>query len=410
MRPRGTIRGVVRPDPVPPEPCAHGGQFFEAVGEEFDDLGRRADVVNADVLDAWFDPAPGVVAALREHLPWLLRTSPPTRSEGLARVIARVRGVPVEHVLAAGGSSELIFLALPRWVPRGGRALLLDPTYGEYAHLLGRVVGAEVERFPLERAAGYRPDPARLAATVAARRPDLLVVVNPNSPTGVALTRADLEQVLAALPPTSKAWVDETYVEYAGPGTTLEGFAAASRNVVVAKSMSKVYALSGVRVAYAVGPRALLDPLRAHVPPWAVGLLAQVAAVRALEDPAWYAARWAETHALRADLAAGLAALGLDPVPGVANFVLAHLPPDGPTAATVAARALARRVFLRDCADLGAVLGDRALRVAVKDAATNRVVLAAVAAALRDDDGPLRRPGPGGPPRGVAGRPDGAGG
>lgn len=379
----------MRPDdprptpPAAPEACAHGGAFFEALGEEFDDLGRRGDIVNADVLDAWFDPAPGVVAALHEHLPWLLRTSPPTRSEGLVRVIARARGVPEAHVLAAGGSSELIFLALPRFVSRGAKALLLDPTYGEYAHLLGKVIGARVERFPLSRAAGWRPDADALAAAVRASRPELLVIVNPNSPTGVHLPRAGLEAVLAALPPGAKAWVDETYVDYAGPGASLEAFAAASDRVVVVKSMSKVYALSGVRAAYAVGPRALLDPLRTFVPPWAVGLLAQVAAVRALEDPAWYAARWAETHALRARLAADLRALGLDVVEGCTNFLLAHLPASGPTAAVLVARCMAGGVYLRDCGDLGATMGDRTVRTAVKDAATNARIVAAIAAALR---------------------------
>ena len=375
----------LRPPPAPtpaPEACAHGGAFFEALGEEFDDLGRRGGIVNADVLDAWFDPAPGVVEALRAHLPWLLRTSPPTRSEGLVRVIGRTRGVPPEHVLAAGGSSELIYLALPRWVARGTKALLLDPTYGEYAHVLSRVLGARVERFPLARQDAWRPDPESLAAAVRASRPDLLVIVNPNSPTGVHLPRAGLEAALAALPATSKAWVDETYVEYAGPGASLEAFAAASANVVVAKSMSKVYALSGVRAAYAVGPRALLDPLRAFVPPWAVGLLAQVAAVRALEDPAYYAARWAETHGLRARLAADLRALGLDVVEGCTNFLLAHLPPSAPTAAALVARCRAVGVYLRDCVDLGATMGDRAVRTAVKDAATNARIVAAVAAAL----------------------------
>ena len=65
---------------VPFEPqanCYHGGAFFEAIGDQFDDLSRRDQVINGDVLDAWFDPSPKVLDALHEHLPWLLRTSPP---------------------------------------------------------------------------------------------------------------------------------------------------------------------------------------------------------------------------------------------------------------------------------------------------------------------------------------------
>src|SRR5213593_353028 len=64
------------------ETCYHGGAFFEAIGSDFDQLGKRHQIINADVLDAWFDPSPRVTAALTEHLPWLIRTSPPTHSDG----------------------------------------------------------------------------------------------------------------------------------------------------------------------------------------------------------------------------------------------------------------------------------------------------------------------------------------
>ena len=60
-----------------PAPCYHGGAFFEAIGPSFDGLERSREIINADVLDAWFPPAPSALAALREHLPWLARTSPP---------------------------------------------------------------------------------------------------------------------------------------------------------------------------------------------------------------------------------------------------------------------------------------------------------------------------------------------
>jgi hypothetical protein len=57
-------------DPTPGQvSCYHGGAFFEAIGTRFEDLGRRHQIINADVLDAWFDPAPRVIDALGEHLP-----------------------------------------------------------------------------------------------------------------------------------------------------------------------------------------------------------------------------------------------------------------------------------------------------------------------------------------------------
>ena len=78
-----------------PSPCYHGGKFFEAVGDEFQNLAQLDTVIAADVLDAWFPPSPKAVAALQKNLPQLLRTSPPTGCEGLVRTIARVRGVGV---------------------------------------------------------------------------------------------------------------------------------------------------------------------------------------------------------------------------------------------------------------------------------------------------------------------------
>lgn len=365
-----------------PAPCFHGGTFFEAIGPRFDALDRRHEVINADVLDAWFPPSPRVLSALEAHLSWLCRTSPPNAAQGLADVISGTRGVPAANVLPGAGSSDLIFLALTRWLTRRSRALILDPTYSEYAHVLEQVVGCRVDRFVLDPAAGYRVDPARLAATLAAGY-DLVVLVNPNSPTGAHLDRAALSRVIASAPASTRFWIDETYIEYAGASQSCESLAAASSNVVVCKSMSKVYALSGLRAAYLVAPRHLLEGLRAVTPPWAVSLPAQVAAVAALQDPAYYAARYADTAELRRHLASGLEGLGWDVVEGCANFVLAHLPSDGPTAADVVAAARASGVFVRDVGNMGQAFAGRAIRVAVKDAESQARVLDVLARAVR---------------------------
>jgi hypothetical protein len=76
-----------------PACCFHGGAFFDAIGTSFDSLERRSSIVDADVLDAWFPPSPKVLDTMREHLPWLMSTSPPAHSDGLRMAIARYRGV-----------------------------------------------------------------------------------------------------------------------------------------------------------------------------------------------------------------------------------------------------------------------------------------------------------------------------
>ena len=365
-------KGAVRPSW--PARCAHGGAFFDAIGAQFDRLERADGVISADVLDAWFDPPPALVAELRERLPFLLRTSPPTDMGGLVAVIARERGLPGACVLPGAGSSQLLFLALREWVAPGARVLLPDPCYGEYEHLLGRVVGAQVERLALSRANGFRLDAGTLAAAVATG-PELVVLVNPASPAGTYLPRGELQPVLAAAPPRTLFWIDETYLEYADPGGSLEAFAASHPNVVVCKSLSKAYALSGLRVAYLVAHAGRIDSLAALNPPWAVSLPGQLAAVRALSERDWYPARWAETRTLREALGAGLSRLGLACLPSTTNFLLARLPPGGPEAPAVLAACRERGLFLRDARGMGRVLDARDLRVAVKDAATNARLL-----------------------------------
>ena len=355
--------------------CYHGGAFFDAIGNEFDSLDTYREIINADVLDAWFPPAPGVTATLQEHLPWLLRTSPPTGSEGLTRCIAGARGVEPGCVLAGAGSSDLIFLAFREWLTSSSRALILDPTYGEYAHVLENVVHCKVDRLRLLREESYDLDLARLESALGDTY-DLVVLVNPNTPTGRHVARRELEEVLRLAPARTRIWIDETYVDYGGQDQSLERFAASSDNVVVCKSMSKVYALSGVRAAYLCAAPHILGELRSVTPPWAVGLPAQVAAVMALQDPGYYAERHRETHVLRSKLVEGLLSLDkMEVVPSVANFVLCHLPPDGPDVATVVELSRAHGLFLRDASGMGPQLGSHALRIAVKDAETNRRIV-----------------------------------
>jgi histidinol-phosphate/aromatic aminotransferase/cobyric acid decarboxylase-like protein/N-acyl-L-homoserine lactone synthetase len=365
-----------------PAVCYHGGQFFSAVGEEFDRLDRLTEVISADVLDAWFPPAPGVIEALRKNLPGILQTSPPTACDGMLRCIARVKGLRPENLLAGAGSSDLIFLALRHWLNPGSRVLILDPSYGEYVHLLEKVIRCQVDRLYLTREDGYQVEPGRLERELS-KGYDMFVLVNPNSPTGQQIPRATLEDVLNRANPATRVWVDETYSEYAGPDESVERFASASPNVVVCKSMSKAYALSGLRVAYLCAAPHQLETLRSISPPWAVSLPAQIAAVKALEDPAYYAERYQETHLYRSELGRGLAALGWDVLPSRANFLLCHLPESGPDAAAVVSRCREKSLFLRPISSMTAQPHERSLRVAVKDRPTNERMLNILSEVLR---------------------------
>lgn len=369
-----------------PSECYHGGAFFTAVGERFDALERVDQVISADVLDAWFDPAPAVIDALMRDPTWLVKTSPPAHAGGLVQAIAEARGVPARAILPGAGSSDLIFLALRHWLTPESRVLVLDPTYGEYLHVLQNVVGCDVERFTLSRDDHYLVDVDALRARLRSGF-DMFIWVNPNSPTGRHVPRRDVERVIADAPAHTRIWIDETYMEYVGSHESIETVAAGRDNVVVCKSMSKVYALSGARVAYLCAPPAQLEELRHLSPPWAVSLPAQIAAVRALESSDYYQRQWAATHGLREVLVQGLRALDVDDVvPSVANFVLVHLPDRMGSAASVVERCRSRDLFMRDASSMGSADDPQALRIAVKDERTTRRMLEILAQVIDDGE------------------------
>ena len=188
--------------------CFHGGAFFETVGVGFDHLDRRQSIINADVLDAWFPPAPALMATLQEHLDWILRTSPPTNCQGLICEIAIARGVHKDCLVPAAGSSDILFRAILRWLKPGARVLMLDPTYGEYAHVFQHVVACQVDRLMLRSSDGFSVDLDELAERLR-QQYDLCVLVNPNNPTGCHIPRAALQRVLQEAPSKTRFWIVE---------------------------------------------------------------------------------------------------------------------------------------------------------------------------------------------------------
>jgi histidinol-phosphate/aromatic aminotransferase/cobyric acid decarboxylase-like protein len=254
--------------------------------------------------------------------------------------------------------------------------VVLDPTYGEYGHVARSLLGIPVAEVRV-------PHPFRgeelVASLLAEVRPgDLLVLVNPNSPTGTSLTLAQGRDLLVRLPSGVRVWVDETYVEYVGAAHSLERIAAASASVVVCKSMSKVFALSGLRVAYLVGSPDTIQDLRRGVPPWSVSLPAMLAGILALEAPDYYAARLAETHLHRRSLGLEIERrLGWEVQEGAINCLLTR-PATGFDPGVVIAECREQGVYVRGGAAMGA--GARGwIRISVRSPGENLRIVKALA-------------------------------
>lgn len=341
----------------------HGGAFWDALGADFKHMTRRSSIINADVLDAWFPPSESVVEALREPAERLFTTSPPTDAEGLIEAISKTRGLSPDRLALGAGSSDLIFRAFLMLFDVSSKALVPDPTYSEYAHVLANVIGASVERLRLESEAVDLTEAVKRLNSAAY---DIFVLVNPNSPTGHCHSPAEIGAFVECVPSSTLVWIDEAYADYAG--TTCEGLTAAHPNVVVCKSMSKGYSLSGLRVGYLAAANSLIKRLLLRTPPWIVSLPGQVAACAALGDLDYCNQRWAETRVLATELADSLESISGSVYRGSANFVLWRLP-EAVSALELVGACRAEGLYLRVAESIGFGL-ENALRVSVKDRPT----------------------------------------
>ena len=217
------------------------------MGCDIQKIEDQTQVINADVLDAWFPPSPRAVRVLGEHLPWMMRTSPPTNAEEIRQKIAKARGVPVGSVVTGAGSSDLIFRAFQHWLDRESRVLLIKPCYAEYEYVCRNVIRCSVDSLELGASSGFQLDPDELVARLRGTAHDLVVIVNPNNPTGAFLPLEFWWALLPRLPngPRSgrpRLWIDECYVDYVDASQSMESLAAENPEVVVCKSLRKAQA------------------------------------------------------------------------------------------------------------------------------------------------------------------------
>ena len=289
----------------------------------------------------------------------------------LRAAIAAHDGVAPEQVLCGSGAAELIFRLACARKPR--RALVTAPTFSEYEGALGQV-GCAVTRHLLRRERNFDVDEGILEAI----GPDteLVFLCTPNNPTGRLISRdlllriaekcRDLGAVLA---------VDECFLPLSCGGPGLAPWLVEYPNLLLLRAFTKSYAMAGLRLGYALcADTALLERMSAGGPPWSVSTPAQAAGLAALTQcPHWPEKARAFLEGERPALAAGLSALGLDVVPGQANYLLFRAA--GVT--DLKESMLTQGVLIRSCANYHG-LGEDWYRVCVGQAEQNRRLLAAL--------------------------------
>jgi threonine-phosphate decarboxylase len=316
-----------------------------------------------------------VLAAAREALDDVCHY-PESDAASLAGALAEHHGLPRECVLAGAGATEFIFL-LPRML-RPRRVLLVQPAFGEYRPALLQA-GAVVDTHQLDAADGFRLDRAALCVAL---RPDtdLVWLACPLNPSGTGYPRELLLELMDALPSSVRLVIDEAFIDFA-PLLSLVDQVAVRSNLIILRSLTKFYAIAGLRIGWLVAAPDLVQVLAAGREPWRLSTPAIAAGLACLHADALRVATLQAIPVLRNELAVGLTKLGCVAYPSVANYLLCRLPDTAPSATDLAAALRPRGILIRTCSDF-AGLDDRFLRLAVRSSADNRRLLAELAKIL----------------------------
>lgn len=310
----------------------HGGNIFEIARERHWDW---RDVADFSASINPLGPAPGVAGAIRGALDRIVHY-PEREPATLRRALGELWGVDEDRILLGNGATELLHW-FARVVPHD-RVTLAVPVFSEFHRAY--------------------PNASFVSADDPTSWPEdgLLVLTQPLNPTGAAIDARARSPLL----------VDESFLDF----TALASAAATRSDIWVLRSLTKFYALPGLRAGALIGPPDEVARLRAVREPWQVNVLAEAAALAAVSDRDHARHTLAFVESERDHLAANLP---VRPDPSVANYLFIRLPHD---AAPLCAFLLERKILVRDCTGTPGVDGS-AIRVAVRTRGENDRLIAA---------------------------------
>lgn len=360
---------------------AHGGQLAQ-VSLEFG-------IPEGELLDFSANlnpngPPPGALRALNNALtrPESIRDYPDLELLDLRAALADYAGVRAENIVISNGVIPLLEAALR--AARVRKCLLLLPAFSEYRKALMRC-GIEVRPYILESQGGFRLNCGHVLGTVISQQCDAILLANPQNPSGVIADRESLVQMTRqASERGAKVFLDEAFIDYS-PDESLSSTAPFLSNLVVFRSLTKFFAMAGLRIAYAIAESSPAIEIREMIPSWPVTSLAVEAALGALEDKEYLgASRWAN-ESERGFLKGQLDRLKLRGFDSNANYLLLRLPRNSQSSEIWKQLIIDHRIVTRCCDNFEGLAGPY-LRIAVKTRKCNRQLLCALASCLGRKD------------------------
>ncbi|WP_338819549.1 Threonine-phosphate decarboxylase [Moorella thermoacetica] len=320
-------------------------------------------------------PPVGVLETLKENLPAVQRYPDPA-SRRLKEALADQLHVDTGAIIIANGAVELIYLIMQ--VLKPDRVLVVEPTFGEYRRA-ATIAGAEVLPVYLDPATGFTFDFDRWRPEL--QRSQVAFICNPNNPTG-RLLNPDILHRAASLCREQGVFLvmDESFLDFVPDGDkfSLVPQAAAGPGIFILHSLTKIFALPGLRLGYGVGCPDMVRRLENSRDPWSVNILAQMAGVAALADKEYLKKTRELIRREKEYLFHNLSGLaGFRPYYPEVNFILTNIQNGCLTVSRLAELLARKRILIRDCSSFPG-LGPAYFRVAVRDHRANKRLVAAL--------------------------------
>jgi histidinol-phosphate aminotransferase len=262
-------------------------------------------------------PSPAAIQAMQAHVTAVPRY-PVAESRALLKTLAEKEGVPSEQILLGAGSGEVLEAYGAHLGGAGGEVITAWPSYRQLAGAMERR-GSTVVEVPLTSTKVHDLDAMAAAITP---RTQCVYICNPNNPTGTKVNADKLREFAIEVSKQVPVFIDEAYLECTDnfAAETMVGLVAAGHNVTVSRTFSKIYAMAGQRIGYAVVPEHLTKPVRTQIT-GGTNLLALVGAEASLADTAYLETTRQAIKAGRETLIAVLEDLGCPYAEPHGNFV-----------------------------------------------------------------------------------------
>ena len=354
------------------KPCVHGGEVWDVAVE----TGRSLrDFVDFSSSVNPLGPSPKALESIRDGF-GRLTFYPDSNSTALREAIAcHYGGLDRRNVIVGNGSTELIYLCPEVFLKPGETALIPSPSFGEYESAV-RKAGGEPKFIPLN--SDFQVDAEAFKREMHGVK--VVYLCNPNNPTGMLIQHSSLLEIAeAALAEDVLVFLDEDFIEFVDDEKeqSLVGNLGRFPNLIILRTFTKFYGLTGLRVGFGLADTGIIDILSRVKMPWSVNSLGQAAAAAALSDEAHNTKTRATIRAERKFLLSELAQLkGFRVYPADANYFFLDVRGSGFSAAQLREQMLKRGVLVRDCSSFQGLDGFY-VRVAVRMRKENERLLSA---------------------------------